>query len=263
MTARMVRQYSEARPRFGTVKMPFRCLSHSLTGARARNEDVVLTFALGQDQFAILCDGLGGYPDGDWASTTFAHTLQDTITRHLPADDTPPRQALEDWLQRAWQRFIQLREQQQRHEQAQTTLALAWLAEDFTLTAHAGDSRIYVLDAQQVRWRSRDHTLYELGILNGDIDPVTTPVAQGQQTLLYRCVSSQKPLKPTVTEQAALAAGEGVLLCSDGAWLHVTDAEWCTLLVQPDHLPELLQRAVERGGDKADNASAALLIRNA
>lgn len=263
MTVWMVRQYSEARPRFGTVKMPFRCITHSLTGARACNEDTVLTFVLGQDRFAILCDGLGGYPDGDWASNTFAHTLQDTITRHLPADETPPRQALEDWLQRAWQRFVQQREQQQRHEQAQTTFALVWLAADFTLAAHAGDSRIYRLDARQVCWRSRDHTLYELGILNGDIDPVATPVPQGQQALLYRSVSSQKPLKPTITEQPALTVGEGVLLCSDGAWLHVSDGEWCTLLTQPDTLPVLLQRAVERGGDKADNTSAALVIRSA
>lgn len=246
--------------------MPFQCLSRSLIGARSSNQDSLLAFALGQDQFAILCDGLGGYPDGDWASATFSHAVQDTITRHLPDDHTPPQQALEDWLQQAWATFCREREQQQRHEQAQTTFALVWLAEDFTLAAHAGDSRIYLLDSQQVHWHSRDHNLYELGILNGDIDPVSTPTPQGQQALLYRSVSSQKPLKPAVSAHPPLAAGQAALLCSDGAWLNAQDEEWTALLkasAPATALDQLLTQAVERGGDKADNTSALVLVRSA
>ncbi len=253
-------------PGLEPVKMPFRCLSHSLTGARPQNEDAVLTFTLGQDQFAILCDGLGGYPDGEWASRTFALAVRDAVTRHIPADDTPHPQVLDAWLQQAWQLFCQQREQEKKHEQTQTTFALVWAAADFTLTAHAGDSRIYLLDPQQVHWRSRDHNLYELGILNGDIDPLATPAPQGQQALLYRSVSSQKPLKPSIVEHPALAVGEAALLCSDGAWLYLTEAEWCALLaaeLTPVALPTLLQCAVDRGGEKADNASAVLLVRSA
>ena len=253
-------------PALEPEKMPFCCFSHSLTGTRASNQDRLLTFTLGQDQFAILCDGLGGYPDGEWASDTFVQAVRDTITRHLPDDSTPPQQALEHWLQQAWTTFCQLREQQQRHEQAQTTFALVWLAADFTCTAHAGDSRIYLLDQQQIHWHSRDHNLYELGLLNGDIDAQVTPAPQGQQALLYRSVSSQKPLKPSLSEHPPLAPGQAALLCSDGAWLNVQDEEWCEVSAASspaDALAALLEQAVERGGDKADNASALLVVRSA
>lgn len=262
MAAPVARQYSEARPAFGTQKMPFRCFSHSLTGARASNQDRLLTFTLGPDQFALVCDGLGGYPDGEWAAATFAEVLRQTVTLYLPDEETPPRQALEQWLQRAWAGFCQQREQQQRDLMAQTTFALVWLAQDFTLCAHAGDSRLYLLDGQQVRWRSRDHNLYELGLLNGDIDPQVTPAPQGQQALLYRSVSCQKPLKPTLVEHPPLRPGQAVLLCSDGAWGSVDEAQWPLLLTAADpeaRLAELLAQAVARCGERADNASALLL----
>lgn len=251
-------------PSLEPEKMPFRSFSHSLIGARTRNEDVVATFALGQDQFAILCDGLGGYPDGDWASAQFASAVQEAVTRHIPADDLAPEQALQDWLQRAWQTFCTAREQQQRHEQAQTTFALAWLSGEFTLLAHAGDSRIYCLDSQQLHWRTRDHNLYELGVLNGDIDPLQVPQPHGQHALLYRSVSSQKPLKPTLTRHAALVPGQTVVLCSDGAWLYLTDADWLTLADRREtdaRLLRCLETAVQRGGEKADNASAIAIIK--
>lgn len=263
MTAQMPKKYSEARFCFGTQKMPFRCLSHSLTGARPDNQDRALCFGLGRDQFALLCDGLGGYPDGQWAAATFAEVLRDAITRQIPAEHTPPRQALEHWLQQAWQQFCLRQQQEGRHEQAQTTFTLAWLSDGFCLLAHAGDSRIYRLDARQILWRSQDHNLYALAVLNGDIDPHLHPVPQGRQTLLYRSVSSQKPLKPTISEQPALTCDTALLLCSDGAWQHIPEQDWTGLVGSPDpatRLPQLLQQAVESAGAKADNCSAILLL---
>lgn len=244
--------------------MPFRTFMHSLIGARPVNEDAMQVFVLGQEQFAVLCDGLGGYPDGKWAAQTFVDALQACITQHIPADDTAPEQALQGWLQLAWQAFCTQHTQQQRHPQAQTTCVVLWLSDSFTLVAHAGDSRAYLLDRQQVLWRSRDHNLYELGVLNGDIDPQQIPLAQGQNALLYRSVGSQKALKPAIHVLPALQAGQLALLCSDGAWQHLQDTDWQTLLTAQDvaaELTALLQSAVLRGGNKADNASAIVLLR--
>lgn len=242
--------------------MPFVCRKVSLQGARGHNEDALRHFSLGQDCFAVLCDGLGGYPDGGWAARTFADAVEQAVTRFIPADDTTPEQALHEWLQRAWQQFCSEQQQQQRDPQAQTTFVLAWASNTFTLITHVGDSRAYVLDGQRIHWRSRDHNLYELGVLNGDIDPQVTPRAQGQQTLLYRTVSSQRALKPTLQLLPALVVGQCVVLCSDGAWHPLQDQDWLTLAQSDDvgrDLHALLQRAVTLAGSKADNASAVVV----
>jgi len=251
--------------------MPLQCFSESLIGARAENQDYVLSFNLGQDCFALVCDGLGGYADGGWASATFARSLQAVVIRNIPAEDAAPEQVMADWLEQAWILFGQAQQQERRNPQAQTTFVLVWLAADFTLVAHAGDSRAYGLDRQQVLWRTRDHNLYELGVMNGDIDPARVPRAQGQGALLYRCVSSQKPLKPVITLHPALLPGQAVALCTDGVWGHTVDQEWVALVSaarsdagHPDNgagaLHRLLNTAVQRGGARADNASALLIL---
>ncbi len=241
--------------------MSLQCYSESLIGARAENQDFSLSFKLGQDVFAVLCDGMGGYPDGGWAAANFAGAVKEAVTRHIPEEDVAPEQAMRDWLQRAWELFCEQHRVQQPHPQAQTTFVLAWLAQDFTLVAHAGDSRCYGLEQGAVLWRTRDHNLYELGVMNGDIDPAQMPLPQGQNALLYRSVGRDKPLKPALSLHPALAQGQALVLCSDGAWAQIRDAEWFALVGSEDAasgLRSLLSTAVERGGDRADNASALL-----
>ena len=73
-------------------------------------------------------------------------------------------------------------------------------------------------------------------------------------------------MKPSLSEHPPLAPGQAALLCSDGAWLNVQDEEWCEVSAASspaDALAALLEQAVERGGDKADNTSALLLVRSA
>ncbi|MEZ5505068.1 MAG: protein phosphatase 2C domain-containing protein [Gammaproteobacteria bacterium] len=127
--------------------MPFVCREASLQGARGQNEDALRHFSLGQDRVAVLCDGLGGYPDGGWAARTFADAVEQAVTRFIPADDTPPEQALHDWLQRAWQQFCSEQQNQQRDPQAQTTLRLRRLPiPSLPTSLHAGDSALQCVD---------------------------------------------------------------------------------------------------------------------
>ncbi|RLU01435.1 MAG: serine/threonine-protein phosphatase [Ketobacter sp.] len=243
--------------------MPLCCYSESLIGGRSENQDFALSFELGQDVFAVLCDGMGGYADGGWAAATFAQSVKEVVTRHIPEEEVSPEQAMTDWLQRAWLLFCDKHQLQRRHRQAQTTFVLAWLARDFTLVAHAGDSRCYGLRPDAVLWCTQDHNLYELGVMNGDIDPRHTPKAQGQHALLYRSVGRNKPLKPTLTLHPALCPGQALTLCSDGLWSQVRDPEWLALVAAEDaagSLQALLRTAVQRGGARADNATA-LLVR--
>lgn len=242
--------------------MPFQCFTESLMGARSENQDFALGFYLGSDLIALVCDGLGGYRDGGWAAAAFAHAIQSVATSMPPAPGQTPEQTVTDWLQSAWSQFCQQRQLQRRHEQAQTTFTLAWVSTEFTLVAHAGDSRIYGLDQQQIMWQTRDHNLYQLGIMNGEIDPNKVTAAYGHNALLYRCVGSLKPLEPTIAVYDPITEDQAVVLCSDGVWAQVFDQEWLELVTATDAancLGSLLRRAVQRGGARADNATAVLV----
>ena len=244
--------------------MNLQTASLSLLGRRANNEDFALHFRLGDDHVAILCDGMGGYPDGEYAARYFAEAFQQAVQTSLPAASDTPGQILANWLQRSLDLMCPQLVSEGRSSLAHTTCVAAWLSDSFTVVGHVGDSRAYILNTDAVLWRTRDHNLFELAMANGDIPKDDNGRARGNHSLLYRSVSCGEPLKPSLVQRPPLQPGETLVLCSDGAWFPLQDEGWTDLYRGADlkfTLRGLLETAVTRSGDQADNATALVLRR--
>jgi protein phosphatase len=108
--------------------------------------------------------------------------------------------------------------------------------------------------------RTRDHSkvqsLVDRGLLHpDDID------RHPERNKVLNCLGS--PFDPTieVAGPMALQDGDTLMLCSDGVWAPVPEAEMLAMLggsVQVG-VPRLVRRAVERAGELADNATALAL----
>jgi serine/threonine protein phosphatase PrpC len=146
----------------------------------------------------------------------------------------------------------------QQHTVMGTTMTAVLLSETTASVAHVGDSRLYHYRAPTgLTQITRDHSvvaaLMEAGLIAPD-DIYTHP----QRNLIYRSLGE----KATVEVEMAtlpMAAGDILLVCSDGLWAMVPDQQIATILTTPmptltDTVHALIQAALSGGGE--DNVSA-------
>ncbi|MBL8258974.1 MAG: serine/threonine-protein phosphatase [Candidatus Competibacteraceae bacterium] len=203
---------------------------------------------------AVLADGMGGHLDGALGAQTVADVARRFVRDAAEALYADPAGAL-DQLCRQMHDAINAQS-----ETARSTVVMAWLDRDRAHWLNVGDSRLYHFREGQRLMRTRDHSAVQLLMDLGEIsesDMANHPA----QNRLYRCLGGAEIPKPDAG-QFAIQDGDLLVLCSDGVWEHVTEAElWETTLA---HGPAtaaraLADEAVRRGGNVADNATLILL----
>ncbi len=238
---------------------------------RQRNEDAVFVMTAYQTGghslipfgLFVLADGMGGHRLGDVASALatqivarhiIAEVLLHTIQRDEPRADRP---ALSEILVDAVHRANAAVGTEV--PGAGTTLTCALLLGSQAYIAHVGDSRAYLVLQNGLEQITRDHSLVdrlvELGQLTQD-----QAAHHPQRNVLYRAVGQKGELEVD-TYVRSISSGTGLLLCSDGLWGAVEEAEIARIIHEAPFpqaaCDRLIQAANEAGG--RDNITAILV----
>ena len=190
---------------------------------RTLNEDSMVTVELCRALQSIhqplgvyvVADGMGGHSAGEIASGTIVNTIARrafTLDPLQPASPEQRTQWLKDTVQAANQAVFDLRKSA--GTDMGSTLVAAFLDGPQVALAHAGDSRIYKINAGQIEQLTTDHSLVERLIATGQI---TRQEARNhpQRNVVYRTVGD-KPNLEIDTSSHTLVPGDRLLLCSDG-----------------------------------------------
>jgi protein phosphatase len=125
--------------------------------------------------------------------------------------------------------------------------------------AHVGDSRIYLIQRDQIEQITRDHSLVQRLI---ELDQLTPEEARDhpQHNVLYRALGQNDSVEvDTLTRR--LPKNSRLLICSDGLWNLVQDHEMVDVVRQFNNPQEacnkLIAMANMRGG--TDNITVVLL----
>ncbi len=240
----------------------------SLGAVRQRNEDSCLVFSTGAGgHFSlmpfglyIVADGMGGHTNGHVASKTAsrvaARYILERIYLPLLHDDsglnqTPIQEVLVNAVQAANTAVFQA----DLDSDSGTTLTIALVMGRRLHVAHVGDSRLYLLDNNELRPVTSDHTLVQrLQDINQPADDIT--FAQIRHVLL-RAVGQVEDVEVD-TYMRLLPRNGKLLLCSDGLCGPVSDEDMQTILQKDMSLEqmvdELTDAAMEAGG--YDNITA-------
>ena len=235
----------------------------SLLGNREENQDRV-AIAVG-DGAALLAvvDGMGGHADGARAAEVAIRTMVGEFWEaRRPLFD--PEGFLHLTIGRAHEAVVALGRSLPPDVRPRATCAACIVQGSNAFWAHVGDSRVYQLRAGTIVDRTRDHSHVELLLRAGRI---TERQAHAHPMRNYvECCIGGDPALPEMTlgGRRRLQAGDLLLLCSDGLWSGLTDAQ-IAALGQPkdgslrDSLAELGARAVQATAPFADNTTAAVV----
>lgn len=266
-------------------------LGHATTVGRVReqNQDAIGILALeiidDQPQASpgglfLVADGMGGEAQGEVASRIAARMIVAEVARRFlssaaraSASDAPgaesspgdqPTTMNLDSITALVESFraanARIRNMVRRLEKASgtTTTALMLFGHEAVL-GHIGDSRAYLVRGGEMVQLTQDHSLLakliELGQINAEDAAIAVP-----RNYLYRSLGQNDEVDID-TRIIRVGAGDQFILCSDGLWDLVPDADIKAVVTSglaPDEAArELVRRANAAGG--FDNSTAVIV----
>jgi len=195
----------------------------------------------------IVADGMGGHQYGEVASNAAVRVVAGLIMRKFQPylfsiKPSPPDESLQEIMQSA------VREAQKTIQSeapdSGTTLTAALVLGDQVTIAHVGDSRAYnIFTDGRAEVVTRDHSLVkrleELGHISPD-EAENYP----HRNVLYRALGQGEALEADVFTVSFPQTGY-LMLCSDGLWGVVPDAEINRIIREAPSLQRACQNLVE------------------
>jgi serine/threonine protein phosphatase PrpC len=227
----------------------------SRKGGREKNEDRMGYCYTRDSGLFALADGMGGHPEGEVASQLALQTMAAMFQRDAKPTLDDPLRFLHDAIIAGHHQLLRYATEKALMDTPRTTIVACVLQGDAAYWAHCGDSRLYLVRDGKLIARTRDHSYSELQETLSHVVPMGEKF---NRNVLFTCLGS--PGKPVVDTAGPLLlhAGDRMLLCSDGLWGSVPDADISQELAQralSDAVPELVERALRHAGAKSDNVT--------
>jgi PPM family protein phosphatase len=193
---------------------------------RSRNEDSCFAASSGEKALLVVADGMGGHRAGNVASNLVIKEAEKAwikLEKLSPEAGADIRIIIEDFIQDANRLIIEEADQNPNQKGMGTTVTAALLCERNLTVGHVGDSRAYLIDGENMKQITRDHSLPEHLIESGQITQEEAR-CHPQRHILTRALGiSEKLTVDLFAEQ--VKQGSAVLLCTDGLTNMVQDEE--------------------------------------
>jgi len=232
-------------------------------GHREDNQDRAAVVANRGAALLVAMDGMGGHADGALAAEIGRKTLVDAFNAE-PHPLFDPLGFLHLSLGRAHEAVVAAGRTLPIEHRPRATCAVCLVQDASAYWAHLGDSRVYHIRNGVLLERTRDHSHVEQLLRDGVI---REEEVHGHPMRNYvDCCIGGEPALPdmTVSRRHALEPGDILLVCSDGLWANLRDADIAAFW-KPDGRPlaqalsDLVDRAVAASAPHSDNATAAAL----
>ncbi len=225
---------------------------------RPHNEDAVAFVvpsqadSTNQDSLVLVADGMGGHAAGEVASALAA----EVIRRVFYELEGRPSEILAAAFDAANDAVFAYAQSHPECSGMGTTCTALAIRDDRAWLAHIGDSRAYLLRASRLTQLSEDHTLVAKLVKDGVLTAEEASSSEHNNVILQALGPAPK-IKPDVwSEGLRLVPGDVVILCSDGLYNMVPDAQIAEIagrLPPLEACQSLIRSALAAGGD--DNIS--------
>jgi protein phosphatase len=235
---------------------------------RANNEDRAMVAHLGRGERTVgafrgsadasrggmvlaVCDGMGGEAGGEVASTCAVDAMFAALTRCGPVVDSQTLgRRIVDAMGHASAKIQEISASEPSLRGMGTTATAVGVVDEHLVVAQVGDSRAYRLRAGKLERLTKDQTLVEMLVESGQLTPEQAESSDLGHVIL-QALGATKQVSP-VLGTFDLAAGDVLLVCSDGLTAVLGDAIICDTLESSESCERacerLLELALQRGG---------------
>lgn len=236
---------------------------------RTNNEDALFTFfsshmsAGNMPDFGlfVVADGMGGHENGERASALATRAIARAIINSfylklldedVTEDDRPIiSEALAEAVQQANDVISSKTD-------GGTTVTAAAIVGDLAYVAHVGDSRAYLVTGEKIEQITRDHSLVQRLI---ELDQLTPEEAatHPQRSVLYRAIGQSESVEiDTITRR--LPAGARLMICSDGLWSFVPEAQLHSTILASRSPQEACDKLIKLANDSGGNDNITVVV---
>ena len=192
-------------------------------GKRQTNQDTVGEAFNDPLAIFVVADGAGGHEGGEVASRVVVDAIL-TCFRQKPAFGP---EALLSYAECASADVAKRKLTEPRYTDMSTTVAslLVDRARGQALWAHLGDSRVYMFRGSRLHAMSKDHSLTQQLIDAGYARAEHLRI-HPQRNILFAAIGAEGDTEVALSAGAThLLPGDALLLCSDGLWEWVMEAD--------------------------------------
>lgn len=228
---------------------------------REHNEDSGGLFYSKTGQLlALVADGMGGHRAGDVASALALDFIKGHWEKTAEAiSHAEAEHWLQETIKQANKHLLSYAGEHPECRGMGTTIVATLCMSEFAAIAHVGDSRCYLLEESGLTQVTKDHSLVNELVRQGEISEEEAAVHPRKHVLL-QALGTEETVE-SETKMIEWRSGNIVLLCSDGLTNNVSDEQLKDTLSSGLTLQEkadsLIEQANAAGGD--DNITLVLV----
>lgn len=219
--------------------------------------------------FFAVADGMGGHNGGDIASQMSAKLMPEYVAAHAKTD---PEVLMKEMIQKINQSILDKATASPDLHGMGTTISAIYFAGPQLFIGNVGDSRVYMINNQNIYQMTRDHSFVQEK-LNMGIYTREEAVKDPQKNVLVRSVGFDPDVLVDVFHYR-ICKNDIFLICSDGLHGKVSDGDILHIVKKnipnpadaskgqlEDAVHELIKQANDNGGQ--DNISVIIAIAKA
>lgn len=214
---------------------------------------------------AVLCDGMGGLTSGERASGYCVEKMYEIYGSVNAAKDIPRFYSM--MIDTLDQQVSQMKTEDGKPLRTGTTLVSVIIDGGDLYWASVGDSRIYIISDTSAICLTRAHNykmILDEQVRRGLITPQAAQSHPKREALISYIGMGSVKYSDISDKPFRLQCGDRILLCSDGLYRTLTDAEMARIIRDAGDDMEsaarqLVQCALEKGRKNQDNTTAIVI----
>lgn len=233
-------------------------LNDLLISESSMNEPKEFVFD-GDRQLFIVADGMGGHEKGELASKMALNVFKENVQRVKEIED------IEYVIKTGKEELNRLVEADKENQGLGTTVAGMLFLNDKAYIFNCGDSRVYRLNGGFLEKITKDHSLVQNLVDNGDITEDEMRTHMQKNVLTSAIIGDLKDEMPEVFyKEINISDGQRFFLCTDGVWetMSIEEMEECFAEEDIKDIVECLFRKTLNSTAK-DNLSMIVIEGNA